>query len=119
LIYLISYASALGLFEYGFAGAIAYLRRIDSSHYVVTHNLITVYIIVGSIFNAYILTFAIIALLTWLEQQHPAIASKCISLKKCLQMAVMMFHRVMGFSSNVQQLNLSDDVIKQDEGSMN
>lgn len=112
LSYIIVYAGALVLFEYGFAGAIIYLKRLDSSEFAVTYNLILVYIIVGSIFNAYIFSFAIITLLNWSEQINPSIGIRFNYLKRALETAVLMFHRVMGFNSVRGQLDLTEDVLE-------
>lgn len=112
VVYLIAYTGALVLFEYGFTGAIIYLKRVDSSEFEVTYNLILVYIIVGTIYNAYILSFAVIALFTWCEQINPALGSKIVPIHRAFVVAIGCFHRLMGFDSNLQQQDLSEDVIK-------
>lgn len=112
VLYLVAYTGAIALFEYGFTGAIIYLKRIDTSEFVVSYNLIVVYVIVGSIFNAYIISFAVITLLTWCEQVNPKLGGKFVSFKRVLQTVVMLFHRVMGFNSDSGQLDLAEEVIE-------
>lgn len=112
LVYLIAYTGALVLFEYGFSGAIIYLNRTNSTEFEVTYNLILVYIIVGTIYNAYILSFTFISLFSWCDQINPALGTKLKPIQSVLVVAVGCFHRVMGFDSNRQHQDLSEDVLK-------
>lgn len=77
-----------------------------------SYNLILVYVVVGSIFNAYILAFGVITLLGWVDQISPSLGSKCAPMKRVLEFGVSSFHRVMGFNSEQRLLDLSEGVIE-------
>lgn len=77
-----------------------------------SYNLILLYVVVGSIFNAYILSFGVITLLSWVDQISPSVGSKCIPVKRALEFGVSSFHRAMGFNSEQRLLDLAEGVIE-------
>jgi len=103
--------------EYGFYGSATYLSVEQPSNAETIRSLTIVYVVVGSIFNAYIVSVASIAVLARYQQQcnssndcQPTVISSLLGI---VDLGVKLFHRLMGF--NVDGANvLTQD--KESEG---
>ena len=107
-----AHIGALLQFQYAFVGAITYWKRTESDDSELIENMMVMYIVLGSVFNTYIFVFAVITLMNWLEQINPDAGQKLVTLKKALLVLIKSFHRVLGFTSNQSQFDLSEDVIE-------
>ena len=107
-----AHIGALLQFQYAFVGAITYWKRTDSDDSELIENMMMVYFALGSVFNAYLFVFAVVTMLNWLEQINPGAGQKLMTLKKALIVLIKSFHRVLGFTSNQSQFDLSEDVIE-------
>ncbi|KAL7550183.1 hypothetical protein ACHAWF_013456 [Thalassiosira exigua] len=104
LVYILVSAVALLSFEFGFIGTIHFLLLPNKDDYRMIHSMIIVYVCVGSIFNAYILSAVVIALFSsydkrkrrdWLSTNHNTILHNMMAnVIVVLEAGVKLFHRV-------------------------
>ena len=101
-------ACALFAVEYGFAGALYYLMLEQDKDMI--RSLMIVYVSVGALFNAYIISVAATTLFFQCEQSNPSAGGKVVKrLMRGLEKAVTLFHQLLGFNEDMA-LDLSDDV---------
>jgi len=104
----VSVVAALA-FEYNFLGALRFLT--DEIKHETTRSLMIFYVSVGSIFNLYVFSVAAIALFSMYEKRFNGLNSMTENqhttlhgiIKKViwfLDMAVMLFHRILGFNAD-------------------
>ena len=97
--------------EYGFVGAVYYLTLDIKDDYRMIQSLIIVYVAVGAIFNAYVLSVAAIALFSSYDKRFnrlsllPGNRSTRLhnimkKIAQFLQIAVTLFHRLLGFNAD-------------------
>lgn len=106
--YFVISACAFFAVEYGFAGAVYYLALEPDKDMI--RSLMIVYVSVGAIFNAYIMSVGVTTLFSKYEQFSPSAGCKVVKrFMLCLEKAVTMFHQLLGFNEDMA-LDLSDDV---------
>ena len=106
--YLVISACALFAVEYGFAGAVYYLMLEHDRDMI--RSLMIVYVSVGAIFNAYIVSVAITTLFSQYEKLSPSAGGKVVKFfMKGLQNSVTLFHQLFGANEDMA-LDLSDDI---------
>ena len=132
IVYSLVSATAFLSFEYGFFGASHFLALENKHDYRMIRSLVIIYVVVGTIFNLYVLSMASIALfsrydqrfygLNWLaENQHTFLHSMVKKAVGVLKMAVKLFHSILGFNADrtVDQgtVSISEEIlITGDEG---
>jgi hypothetical protein len=106
--YIMISVCALFAVEFGFSGAVYYLMLESGKDMI--HSLMIIYVSIGAIFNAYIISVATTTVFFKYEKWSPITC--CTLLNRpmiCLEKAVKMFHQLLGFNEDMA-LDLTDDV---------
>jgi len=116
---MVSVIAALAV-EYGFFGAFHYLTLESKYDYRMIRSLIIVYVCVGTIFNLYVFSVAVVALfskydkrfngLNWLvENRHTTLHGIIKKVIWFLDKAVKLLHRLLGF--NADRSDISEEFL--------
>ena len=111
LVYVMVSIAAFLSVEYGFFGAAYFLTLEGKNDSRMVHTMIILYVCVGAIFNAYILSVVAIALfngydkrfngLTWLSDNRRTFVHRTFKrLIHSLELAVELFHQLLGFNED-------------------
>lgn len=128
-VYILVIAVAFCVAEYGFVGMVSFLMLESKHDYRMIRSLVIIYVCVGSIFNAYVLSVGAISLfkrydkrfngLKWLggDSRHTChdMIEKIVGF---LEMVVKMFHGILGFNAErtVNQNMVEEFLITNGEG---
>ena len=110
-VYMLVSALAFLSFQYGFFGAVYFMTLENKQDFRMIRALVIIYISVGSVFNAYILSVVTIASwakydkqynrLHWLADDRPSTARRLTKKwVRFLEVVVKGFHRVLGFNAD-------------------
>ncbi|KAL9186896.1 hypothetical protein ACHAXT_010616 [Thalassiosira profunda] len=110
-VYMLVSALAFLSFQYGFFGAVYFMTLENKQDFRMIRALVIIYISVGSVFNAYILSVVTIASwakydkqynrLHWLTDDRPSTARRMTKKGvRFLEVAVKGFHRILGFNAD-------------------
>ena len=110
IIYFLVIALAFLAAEYGFFGMLHFLTLEDKHDYRMVRSLVWIYVVIGSIFNVYVISVASIGLfsrydkryvgLKWLTGDRHTIHGFIKRVIELLKVAVNLFHDFLGFNAD-------------------
>jgi hypothetical protein len=109
-VYILVVVVALLTAEYGLYGAVYFLTYEKRDDYSMIRSVVLVYVCVGAIFNAYILSVAMIMFCSTFERLRIIVW--------CLEESVKLFHAFLGFNADRtvdhfdQSVDLSEEYLK-------
>jgi len=107
IVYFLVIALAFLAAEYGFFGMLHFLTLEDKYDYRMVRSLVWIYVVIGSIFNVYVMSVGSIGLFSrydkrfaWLTGERHTIHGVIKRVIELLKMAVKLFHDFLGFNAD-------------------
>jgi len=107
IVYFLVIALAFLAAEYGFFGMLHFLTLEDKYDYRMVRSLVWIYVVIGAIFNVYVVSVGSIGLFSrydkrfaWLTGERHTIHSVIKRVIELLKVAVKLFHEFLGFNAD-------------------